>query len=85
MYVMLVLALVGCEDAKDYSKDYKTRKVVDSLYRKELKVLKPELATQCSIQTVSAVDGMVDSILQIRRQEVEAILRREALENANKH
>jgi len=85
MVVILALLMVGCEDPKDFSKDYKTRKIVDSLFRKELKELKPALATQCSIHINASVDGMVDSILQIRRQEVEDILRREALENANKH
>lgn len=82
--LILVLLLVGCEDPKDFSKDYKTRKIVDSLFRKELKVLNPELETQCSIQTVKVLDGLVDSILVIRRQEVEDILRREALENVSK-
>jgi len=84
MILISVWMMVGCDDAKDWSKDYKTRRVVDSLYRKELKVLKPELAAQCSIKTVSSIDGMVDSILVIRRKEIEDILRREALEHANK-
>ncbi len=84
IFVILVLGLVSCEDPKDYSKDYQTRKVVDSLYRKKLKELKPDLTAQCSVRTVLAIDKMVDSILLLRRQEVEEILRREALENANK-
>ena len=82
--IISVMLLVSCEDPKDFSKDYKTRKIVDSLFRKELKVLKPKLNAQCSIRTNASVDAMVDSILRIRREEVEEILRREALENAKK-
>jgi len=78
---IMVLLIMGCEDPKDFSKDYKTRKIVDSLFRKETKEMKPKLNAQCSIRTHALVDGMVDSILQIRRQEIEEILRREALEN----
>jgi len=82
IFALFLLVMLGCEDAKDYSKDYKTRRVVDSLFRKEIKEIKPKLNAQCSIRTTQLVDGMVDSILVLRRKEIEDILRREALEHA---
>ncbi|HHB77738.1 MAG TPA: hypothetical protein ENK85_00730 [Saprospiraceae bacterium] len=86
IFLLLLLGgMTGCEDPKDFSKDYKTRKIVDSLFRKELMSLNPQLDKQCSIQTTLVLDNMVDSILLIRRQEVEEILKREALENATKN
>ncbi len=84
-WILIILVgslLLGCDDGKDFSKDYKTRRILDSLFRKERVVLDSELAVQCSIFTAQRIDGMVDSILVVRRQEVEDILRREALENA---
>ncbi len=80
--ILLGASLMSCTDQKNYSKDYKTRKIVDSLFKKESIELNKTLADQCSIRTVKLLDNLVDSILVVRRLEVEDILRRETLENA---
>ena len=80
--IFIGLLFTSCEDDKDFSKDYATRKIIDSLFLKEIKILNETLTTQCSIRVDAKLDGLVDSILVIRRKEVEDILRRETLEYA---
>ncbi len=80
--ILLGVSIVGCEEQKNYSKDYKTRKIIDSLFKNESVELNKTLTVQCSIRTATLLDGLVDSILVVRRKEVEDILRREILQNA---
>lgn len=85
-WILIIFLLWGtscAESPKNYAKDYKTRKIVDSLFIKERKGIDSVLSRQCSIRTEAALPGLVDSLLIIRQQEIENILRREALENAN--
>ena len=82
LIVFVGIMLVGCDEPKDFSKDYKTRKIVDSIFRKERVLVDSQMAVQCTVKTNKLLNGMVDSILIVRRQEVEEILRREALKNA---
>ncbi len=45
------------------------RKIVDSLYKKQVGILKPELDSLCNLGFKERVDYAVDSIMDIRLQE----------------
>ena len=74
------IACGGSETQTKVRLTQKERVRVDTLYTREVKVLRPQLDSVCDASFDAMVDRMVDSIIKVRREE-EARLRSRAIAN----
>lgn len=74
------IACGGSENQTKVRLTQKERVRVDTLYTREVKVLRPRLDSICDTSFDAMVDRMVDSIIKVRREE-EARLRSRAIAN----
>ena len=71
-----LFTLNACTDPPPPSLNAKDRELIDSLFRLEIKVLKPELDSLCDATFDQRVQVAVDSMLIVRRAEIERQLQR---------
>lgn len=73
-FALSFLVLTGCTDNPPLSLSPEDRTLMDTLYSREVRVLRPRLDSLCDSLFAAEVPKVVDSLLNIRRQE-EARLR----------
>lgn len=66
----------GCSEPPPLKLTAAQRDQVDTLYLKQVAVLGKELDSLCTLQTPERVQQLVDSLLEIRRQEEELLRQR---------
>jgi hypothetical protein len=73
--LLLTLASAGC-GKRSVEIDRQTRHAIDTLTANELVVLRPQLDSLCAAQFDSLRAAAADSMLHVRRLEIEKILNR---------
>ena len=74
IFILIALTSFGCQE-EEIPLDRATRKVVDTLYRDEVKNLTKQLDSSCAALEDSIFPILLDSILDTRLSEREAILK----------
>lgn len=74
--VLLLLAMSSCTEDPPPVLDYREREAVDSLFRKQVDSLRPILDSLCEARYDSALQHNVDSMMTLRRQEIQRYLER---------
>lgn len=78
-YFILLLGFSGlaaCTDPPPPSLNSKDREQIDSLYKLEVKALKEETDSLCATKHDSLLQVITDSIMSLRRAEIERQLQR---------
>ena len=71
--LVLGVLLSSCE-RQEMPLDRKSKREVDTLYRNEVKILSPKMDSLCQVLEDSLYQTFLDSFIQQRRKEREAIL-----------
>ena len=70
------LCFASCGEAPPMDLNPKQKAMIDTLYRRSTKILRPELDSICETLFEKRVKLAVDSILELRLKEKEALLKR---------
>jgi len=74
--IFCLIFLVSCTEEAPLTLSADDRKLIDSLYIKQVNELKPEIDSLCELNFDKRVANLVDSILQERQVEIEEQVRR---------
>ena len=76
LFLFLAISLASCRDEAPLTLSWEERSLVDSLFREEVKILKPELDSICDLRFDSLKAHYKDSLWTDRIQEIERQLQR---------
>ena len=74
--IFIILLFFSCTEEAPTTLLVKDRNLIDSLYLKEIGLLKPEFDSLCTLNFDKQVASLVDSILRERQEEIEEQVRR---------
>ncbi|MEM1218892.1 MAG: hypothetical protein AAGH79_08265 [Bacteroidota bacterium] len=75
-WVFLFLGVGACTEPPPPSLNSKDREIIDSLYKLQVKDLKDEADSICDSQHDSLLRVFIDSMMTLRKQEIERQLQR---------
>ena len=81
---LLAAYILSCTEPPPPSLNSKDRDLMDSLFREEVAITETILDSLCNANFDSVVQSAVDSILQVRRKEIERQLQRIRREEVQK-
>ena len=76
LWGFLLLGMGACTDPPPPSLNSKDREIIDSLYKLQVKDLKDEADSICDTQHDSLLEMYIDSMMTLRKMEIERQLQR---------